>query len=35
MGSMIIAAPPLVADRKQLDVIVAALAAGFEQAPLQ
>ncbi|MFC0403348.1 aminotransferase class III-fold pyridoxal phosphate-dependent enzyme [Paraburkholderia rhizosphaerae] len=35
MGSMIIAAPPLVASRKELDVIVAALAAGLEQASLQ
>jgi putrescine---pyruvate transaminase len=35
MGAMIAAAPPLVADKKHLDVIVAALAAGLEQAKLQ
>ncbi|CAB3752736.1 aminotransferase class III-fold pyridoxal phosphate-dependent enzyme [Paraburkholderia solisilvae] len=35
MGTVIVAAPPFVVDTKQLDVIVAALAAGLEEAPLQ
>jgi adenosylmethionine-8-amino-7-oxononanoate aminotransferase len=33
MGAMIAAAPPLVVEKPQLDTIVAALAAGFEQVP--
>jgi len=34
MGSVIVAAPPLIADRTHLDTIVAALAAGLEQETL-
>ena len=33
MGPMIAAAPPLVVEKPQLDTIVSALAAGFEQVP--